>query len=50
MFVERALEEQALHPTPEDMAQVPSLQRRREELEQIMNEPPPPPKRRRGYL
>ena len=49
-FLERALAEQALHPTPEDMAQVPSLQRRREELEQIMNEPPPQPQRRRGYL
>jgi hypothetical protein len=49
-YLERALEEQALHPTPEDMAQVPSLQRQREELEQIMNEPPQQPKRRRGYL
>lgn len=48
-FLDRALEETAFHPTPEEMAHVPSIQRRSEELEQIMNEPPEP-RRRRGYL
>jgi hypothetical protein len=38
-FLDRALGDLALHPTPEALAAAPSMQRRRERLEKVMSEP-----------
>lgn len=49
-YLEGQLGEDALVPTPEDMAEAPSMQRRIETYDAITNEPPQPARRQRGYL
>lgn len=49
-FIDRAMGEDALNPTPENMAQAPSQQRQREKLDRLSREPEMEDERDRGHL